>query len=98
MIIRADLVDAIADVMNDTHAMDSSTQYAEAVVAWMECNGLYDTGLALQCLASMGQAAEAHAAQLLAEAERDTLRAQLAEMMHRRDEWRKKGELIGGAA
>jgi hypothetical protein len=40
MIIRADLVDAIADVMNDTHAMDSSTQYAEAVVAFLEREGI----------------------------------------------------------
>jgi hypothetical protein len=40
MINRADLVDAIADVMNDTHAMDSSTQYAEAVIAFLEREGI----------------------------------------------------------
>jgi hypothetical protein len=84
MINRADLVDAINNLLTQNLGRPTH-KGAEAVVAWMECNGLYDAGLALQCLASMGQAAEAHAAQLLAEAERDTLRAQLAEMMHRRD-------------
>ena len=41
MIIRADLVDLIADVILDTHDMDVTDRaYAEAVVACLESEGI----------------------------------------------------------
>ena len=65
MINRADLVDAIADVMNDTHAMDSSTQYAEAVIAFLEREGILASPTRIAALDADAAAARKAVGELL---------------------------------